>query len=286
MAEPAPSGDRIDAHFRKKRMLDKEKTPAKLWTFALESVLDQLAEEAPEQIVKLIERNATLRKLMIEEIVRKPHPSPQLGDTDIIEVFRVEVDVGEAPDLHPSHHDEWRVTVGELPRRLRAALKHEFETYASATEANDCDRMAEHGELWCSLDGRICFSGTTNKKHKYGLNPLKWVEDAYIEVVEGAIADEQVPDWEEVQGAKWDDVNLLDRFPFLQNNTLLWDAYDYHLNDNGENRIRELVSMEFRSAFCPQEIVHSEVNKETPPTVPVGAAWVRKPRMRVWMSIE
>jgi len=193
MAGSAPSGDRIDTHFSKKRMLDKEKPPAKLWTFALESVLDQLAEEAPEQIVKLIERNATLRKLMIEEIVRKPHPSPQLGDTDIIEVFRVEVDVGEAPDLHPSHpshHDDWRVTVGELPRRLRTALKHEFETYASATEANDCDRMAEHGELWCSLDGRICFSGTTNKKHKYGLNPLKWVEDAYIAVVEGAIADQ------------------------------------------------------------------------------------------------
>ena len=292
MARPAPSGDRIDTHFSKKRLLDNKTQPAKLWTFALESVLDQLAGEAPEKIVQLIEKNATLRKLMIEKIVRKPHPSPQLGDTDIIEVFRVEVDVGDATDatdvthLHPGHHDGWCVTIGELPRRLRTALKHEFEMHASATEANDRERMAEHGELWCSMDGRICFSGTTNKKHKPGHTPLKWLEDAYLAVVEGSVAEDDVPGWEEVQGAKWDDVDLLDKFPFLQKDTLLWDAYDHNLNDSGESRIRDLVRNEFRSAFCSPNVVHSYVDEDNPPTVPVGAAWVRKPKMRVWMSIE
>lgn len=283
MATPAPSGDTIDAHFSKKRLLGKEKAPAKLWTFALEAVLSQIAAEAPDQLVEMIASDAQLRQLMVEEIVRKPHPALQLGDTDIIEVFRMDVDIGEG--LHPGHHDEWRLTVGELPRRLRTALKYQFDMYALAVEKEDSDRMPTHGEFWCSADGRLCFECTSTANRKN----TKWVQDAYMNMVEGVVEEENVPGWQEVQCAQWDDVNPTDNFAFLVEDTLLYDAYDCSINqDMGEERVRKLVHEQFRDTFCSLAIgcdAMDEKRYSTGPTTPLSTAWIRKPKIRVWVSM-
>ena len=289
MATSAPS-DRIDAHFRKKRLLDKEARPAasaKLWGFALEAVLDQIADEAPEQLVRMIERNGKLRKLMVDEIVRKPHPSLQLGDTDIIEVFRVKDlnDETAGSASHPGHVEDWCVAVGDLPRRLRTALKHEFDMHASAIDRDARTGWPDHAEFFKSPDGRICFECTTKK----ALQLTTWVEEAYLAELNGTIDQEDLPDPIICPYTYWEDVDLADEFPFLIKETQLWDAYDLNLNNKGEWRIRRLVRQEFFNAFCMPYVLDCDKEenevRHTRQSIPVGASWVRKPKMRVWVSV-
>ena len=276
MATPAPSGDRIDAHFRKKRELDKEGPPGKLWTFALESVLEQIAEEAPEQFVQMVNGNARLRNLMVQEVVRKPHAAPQLGDTDIIEIFKVSVNMQHhEPAIFPVLHDEWTMTVGELPWRIREAIKYQYNMYATAVEQGE---MPRHDRLRPTCDGRICFKVDDYKSQVKTC--LTWLTSTYIDLLKSLVVEKDVPAWEDVQNAKWDDIDLIDRFPFLTKETMLYDAYDMQLN-LAQYKIQLMVKREFLSVFCNDDSDWMESSTK----IPIRAAWVRKPKLRVWVNM-
>ena len=121
------------------------------------------------------------------------------------------------------------------------------------------------------------------------LQSTKWVEEAYLEEVNGTIDQEGLPDPIICPYTYWEDVDLADEFPFLIKETQLWDAYDVHLNNKGEERTRALVRQEFFSAFCmPYDLdcdKYSTAPAAARQSIPMGASWVRKPKMRVWVSV-
>ncbi len=258
-----------------------DEEPLPLWQISLDMVLRQVADEHPETLVRMIARDSKLRNLMTEELLRKPHPVAQLGDSDLIEVYRICMDVGDHPKIYPMHHDEFFMKVGDLPWRLRLALKHEYDMNAGALShpTPDPERLPSHGELYFSKDGRIVF-----EIEKDTMSPCHatWLENAYLRIVRGFIEEHDVPSWEDVQGAKWDEIDIQDRFPHVVKDTLEDDAYLMQINyDNIRKRIRR----EIRRAFVNKKIVASAVTEGQECVIPIRQAWVRKPKVRVWVPI-
>ena len=264
-----------------KRRKKNDAEPPPLWRISLDQVLRMVADEHPETLVRMVARDSKLRDLMTEELLRKQHPAAQLGDSDLIEVFRISVNVDNCPKIYPEHHDEFFMKVGDLPWRLRMAIKHEYDMNAGLLSQPDPDfgRFPSHGELYFSKDGRIVFELPLHKK---GLVKAGWIEDAYISIVKGFVEEHNVPSWEDVQGAKWDDMDIQDQFPHVIDNTLEEDAYTLQLNAN-EELLRKKVRRDIRVAFMLKNIVPSTATEGQKEVIPIKQAWVRKPKVRVWV---
>lgn len=247
-------------------------------------VLRQVADEHPETLVRMIARDSKLRNLMTEELLRKPHPATQLGDSDLIEVYRICMDVGDHPKIYPMHRDEFFMKVADLPWRLRLALKHEYDMNAGALShpTPDPERLPSHGELYFSKDGRIVLELEKDPKTRV---MAEWVEEAYLRIVRGFIEEHDVPCWEDVQGAKWDDIDIQDRFPHVIKDTLEEDAYLLQINSDDDELIRKRIRREIRKAFMTKEVVPSAVTEGQEGVIPIRQAWVRKPKVRVWVPI-
>lgn len=253
----------IDAHFKRKRKTAEPQEPA-LWGFALRAVVDQLAQERPEEFVHYITRDAKIRALLTEELVRKHHPGPQLSDSDLIEVY----DCFRTDASFPGY-DQWFAPVADLPWRLRMVFKCEYVHAASMYR----DDGVFPSEGCITNDGRIEYN--VNDQYFMGL-----MADMYINMVAELATTEGIPTNDNLEGTKLDDVldfDLIAKFPHLHANTMLYDAHQYNYLEGGAHELRMQFQSDWDDYFFMKR---HRAESFTADQVSLLATWVRKPKLR------
>ena len=253
-----------------KRLKLEENPPMpSLLDFALKSTLEQVFDQDPDLVVRHLLSMPELKERLMDELLSEQHTDTTLMDSDLVEVERLRIEPSDDPMPHADEWDRSTMRVDQLPFRFRTALKKDYKFCA--------EEWMEKGfccwDTWTE-DGRI----------QWQLHPwdeLETWEADYMKAVREAIKENDVPDHDYFHG-DIDDVeavvDITSCFPNVEENTVLFDAYDYALND---------ASQEIRSEF--QKEVNNFLWGTAPNKLPNAykepvhqlAKYVAKPKVRL-----
>lgn len=240
-----------------------------LWALALTSVLSDLAEQDMETFCMTFLNDSKIRDRMRRELLHQPrHLVSELAETDIVEIVSASDQwsiLGELQNIQ--QHDVKLVHLGAIPFRIREAIKQLFRERGSVFHKTPLLRDTSDGrfEVWVNVDYDTDLSDV-----------YEVFEDAYMRAVDKTVSAEDIPypyDFEEV--------DITDRYSVLPD-TLLYDAYDFTLNDRA-TQIREAFLENCVDFFSSPD---APVLPETvqPLTVAFNQVWVRKPRVRLILA--
>jgi len=215
-----------------------------------------------------------LRKRLKNEVLDAQFKDNRLRDSDLVEVERLRIESSDDPLPHADEWDRTTMRVSQLPFRFREALKIDYQSCV--------DEWMEKG--FCCLD-----TWTDDGRIQWQLHPWDefdtWEND-YMKAVKKAIVDNDVPDHDEffvdengLDMDVGDVVPITCAFPHVKENTVLFDAHDYCIND-GDQEIRSQFQTDLNNFFwgtAPNEMPNAY--KEHP--VHQLAKYVDKPKVRL-----
>lgn len=255
-----------------------------LWATSLGTVIDHLSERHTDEFVQTICSDSKLRGLLTEELLRRAKHGPELGDSDVVEVVLLAIS-----DSHISwdgHRDgssgvehilkHWKV--GDLPYRLKAALKKQFKTR--------CAKGAKVSNDWgagnVQVDGRLEFE-LSNDGDGESLVPL---QDAYIEYLHDLIFEESIPCRDDLPHTACvcdlDEIDIDDVAEGVQPYTCSWDAWDLQVNC-AEESLRQDFMDEIEEIFDTGTKYGHQLPDHfatAPGKAHLSTVWIRKPRCR------
>lgn len=249
-----------------------------LWQSALGTVLSHLATSHFEQLVDGLVKHPETRKALTERLVRKAQHGSTLGDSDLVEVVKQQ----PCKSQTSLFTEEIRcvIRVGQLPHRIRVAIKQLFSTATSRKHKRCSWGFGNYTE-----DGRVLFvleDPNDSGAHRPDDRLADWT-DAYIKqlkklIFEDCIGLNEGVDDEVGEFGEWQDF-----YPHVQSDTLEYDAYEFIFN-NAEDTLRDAFETQLMEIFTDdmdEVTTHLDKYNCEPVIQTVDQVWVRKPRVRV-----
>ena len=252
---------------------ENEQVPS-LIDFALKSTLEQVFEQDPDRLVNQLMSMPELKKRLQDEILHTQFDNSRLHYSDLVEVQRLRIEPSDDPLPHADEWDRTTMRVGQLPFRFREALRID---YRAAVE-----EWLEMG--FCSVD-----TWTDDGRIQWQIHPwdeFETWETNYMDAVKQCIKKENVPDHDEFfkdeEGNDCDTgdvVPITCAFPHVKENTVLFDAHDYCIND-ADQEIRSQFQTDLNNFFwgTPANELPSAYGD---PGVHQLAKYVDKPKVRI-----
>lgn len=267
----------VSAHFRdnaKRMKTEEEATVPSLMNFALQSTLEQVFQQDPDLLVNHLMAMPELKKRLQDNVLGERFTSSKLRNSDLVEVERLRIESADDPMPHADEWDRTTMRVDQLPFRFREALKIDYRAAVEEwLEVGYCCH-----DTWTD-DGRIQW-----QLHPWD-NFETWEND-YMNAVKKTIVNDGVPDHDEFfvdeNGVDMDVgevVPITCAFPHVKENTVLFDAHDYCINDAGQE-IRSEFQKDVNTFFwgtAPNEMPNAY--KEQP--VHQLTKYVHKPKVRL-----
>lgn len=159
-------------------------TPHPLWSLCVHRVLPQLFDQDPEGFLDALMANQDVRLALEYRMLARTHPTPQLADSDTVQIVRGYVVWGRFGSGQPYHDpvvEFETVSVGELPYRIRAVFKAEFMSAVSKYATHPSDS----GATWDTQDNVLTFSDL------YVDDLPDWVVNRYHEALDAENCDNE-----------------------------------------------------------------------------------------------
>lgn len=249
-----------------------------LWQSALGTVLSHLSTSHFEQLVDGLVKHPETRKALTERLVRKAQHGPTLGDSDLVEVVKQQP--CKSGTCLFTEETRCVIRVGQLPYRIRVAIKQLFSTATSRSKQRCASGFGNYTE-----DGRVLFvleDPNDNGASARADDLLAQWTHAYIKQLKKLIFDDCISSNEVVdqigEFSDWQDF-----YPHVQGDTLEHDAYEFTFN-NAEDTLRDEFESELMEIFTDDMddvTAHFDEFKREPVVQSVDQVWVRKPRVRV-----
>lgn len=230
-------------------------------------MLPDLAEQDLDAFCNTVLADGRIRDRMRRELLHQPkYTISELSETDIVELVKIsnEWTVSDGYQRVGQDHGVQLVHLGAIPFRIREAIKQLFREKESTSYQTPLSRETPDGrfEVWVDVNIDTDLS-----------DAFEMFEDAYMRSVNKMVLEECIP-----YPTDFEEVDITDAYSVLPD-TLLYDAYDFVLNDRG-TQIRESVLEDCLDFFSSTD---APVLPETvkPISVPLNQVWVRKPRVRI-----
>lgn len=229
---------------------------------AARSVLEQLMGEHPDEFVDLITSDSKMRKILVDRVVKAERASPQLADSDTVEIFQI----------YETHARKRDVKVKSLPFRFRAALKKIYYESLTLAEGLRYEKkpLDVYRALFCK-DGVLEF---TVHPTRVECETVEKFCEVYLKLVEELSFYEAVPAREDVPGADLDEIDVIDRFDAVMPDTPLHDAYDMRVNDR-EAQVLEKCAEDIADFLEDDRVLWTLAERKD-----WGIVWQRKQRVR------
>ncbi len=267
-----------------------------LWDLALRSVLPSLAQEHEDQLINAMVSDVQFcRKLMRAGAARLTH-IPELADDDLAELVVCSVTLPAFQSMDEDELLEYDVDsqepptarhvtirVKSLPYQLRMVLKRVFYEALSpgCMQERRANNLQQRPMATTTLDGRVEIAVSRNPSESFWECHEDWW-DVYKRVLEDILECEI---YECGLQHEFDSDVLRDCLPQTQEHTALHDAHSVLLDDEGERRVRSEFDDTFNTCFFETSWEQATPHTAGVHRVSADSVWVRKPRVRIVVSM-